>query len=185
MKLETERFWLNRYNPETDLLEHQAMYQSATVRIPLGWTDPPDLGLMTRLYVDRAEHWEAHTPGSGTFTIRWKENDRLAGIILLKALPFGDGSFSEHIEIGWHLAESDWGKGVATEAAGRVMQYGFEQLKLPAVWAVATTDNYASHRVMERIGLRFTEETDRYYGEVGVLYGLFREEYYGADSEPA
>ena len=184
MKLDTDRFRLNRYNPGTDLLEHQAMYQSEAVRLPLGWTDPPDLGLMTRLYVDRAEHWEAHTPGSGTFTIRWKDSGRLAGIILLKALPFGDGSFSEHIEIGWHVAEPDWGKGVATEAASKVMAYGFEHLALPAVWAIATTDNHRSHRVMERIGLRFTEETDRYYGEIGVLYGLLREEYYSAGRDP-
>lgn len=181
MTLETERFRLNLYNPETDLLEHQAMYQSVAVRIPLGWTDPPDLGLMTRLFVDRAEHWEAHTPGSGTFTIRWKDSDRLAGIILLKALPFGNGSFSERIEIGWHLAEPDWGKGVATEAAKKVLQYGFEQLQLTSVWAIATPDNYPSHRVMERIGLHFIEETEQYYGEIGVLYGLYREEYYRAD----
>lgn len=179
MKLETERLRLNLYEPETDLLEHQAIYQSEAVRAPLGWADPPDLGLMTRLFVDRAERWEVHTPGSGAFTIRWKDSGRLAGIIVLKALPFGDGTFSEHIEIGWHLAEPDWGKGVATEAAKRVLKYGFEQLRLPAIWAVANTDNYPSHRVMERIGLHFIEETDRYYGEVGVLYGLAREEYFG------
>jgi RimJ/RimL family protein N-acetyltransferase len=183
MMMETGRLRLNRYNATTDLLEHQAMYQSEAVRLPLGWTDPPDLGLMTRLFVDRAKRWEAHTPGSGTFTIRWKDNGRLAGIILLKALPFGDGSFSEHIEIGWQLAEPDWGKGVATEAATKVMQYGFEQLQLPAVWAIAKADNYRSHRVMERIGLRFTEETDRYYGELGVLYGLLAQEYVSAESE--
>lgn len=70
MKLETERLRLNLYNPETDLLEHQAIYQSEAVRAPLGWVEPPDLGLMTRLFVDRAERWEVHTPGSASLSSR-------------------------------------------------------------------------------------------------------------------
>ncbi|WP_051207519.1 GNAT family N-acetyltransferase [Saccharospirillum impatiens] len=184
MTLETERFRLNLYNPETDLLEHQAMYQSAAVREPLGWKEPPGLDLLTQLYVDRAKRWEVHTPGSGAFAFRWKDNGRLAGIILLKALPFGDDTFSEHIEIGWHLAEPDWGKGAATEAASRVLQYGFQQLRLPAILAIATPDNTPSLRVMARLGLGFIEETDRYYGEQGLLYGLRREEFTSTATDP-
>ncbi len=174
LPLETERCVITDYRAERDLEEHRAIYKSPAVRQFLNWEDMPERAVMESLFVERAVRWEAHTPGSGAFPIRMKADNAFAGIIVLKALPLGDGRFSEHIEIGWHLAEPYWGKGLATEAAKAVRDYGFRELGLERIWATAYAENKPSLAVMERIGMVFQENTDRYYGEMGVLYRITR-----------
>jgi ribosomal-protein-alanine N-acetyltransferase len=68
----------------------------------------------------------------------------------------------EHIEIGYRLARRFWGKGLATEAASRVLAFGFEQLALEAVIAIIEPANVASVRVAEKIGLSNVAEA-RYH----------------------
>lgn len=57
------------------------------------------------------------------------------------------------VEIGWRLARSAWGQGYATEAALRVLAYGFDTLELPEILAVTTASNLRSQAVMRRIGM--------------------------------
>ena len=47
-----------------------------------------------------------------------------------------------------------WGKGYATEAARRMLRFGFEDLKLHRIWASVAPDNTASVHVLEKIGMR-------------------------------
>lgn len=172
--LETERCQLSPYDPARDLEEHWSIYDSPEMWRYLGWSGRPDRAELTRLFEERPRFWEAHTPGSGAFPIRMKADQAFAGIVLLKALPYSGGEFSEHIEIGWHLARPFWGQGLATEAAAAIRDYGFETLELPRILAIADPDNTPSLRVMERIGMRYLEHTDRFYDELGVLYELDR-----------
>lgn len=167
----TERCRITPYR-EHDLQPHQAIYQSAAVRRFLSWEEPPSLEELSELYIERAKRWQAHTPGSGAFSVRLKDSEEYLGLVLLKAMPYGNGEFSDRLEIGWHLAEPYWGKGLATEAARAVLDYGFRTLGLETIWAVADANNRASLAVMKRLGMRYVETTDRYYGEEGVLYGL-------------
>ena len=60
-----------------------------------------------------------------------RRNRTTCGSVLLKPLPNGAGE----IEIGWHLHPDSWGRGLATEAAGALLRYGFE-LGLTEIWAV-------------------------------------------------
>lgn len=172
--LETERCWITPYVPDRDLDEHWAIYDTPEMWRYLGWDDRPDRAELERLFKERPVRWEAHTPGSGAFPIRLKADNAFAGIVLLKALPYGDGRFSEHIEIGWHLARKYWGRGLATEAARAIRDYGFETLRLERIYAIADPDNTPSLKVMERIGMTFLEQTDRFYDEMGVLYVMDR-----------
>ena len=48
----------------------------------------------------------------------------------------------------------DWGQGYATEAAGRLLRFGFEDAGLRRVFAECHPDNRASARVLEKIGLK-------------------------------
>ncbi|MET9590504.1 GNAT family N-acetyltransferase [Streptomyces sp. NPDC006516] len=57
------------------------------------------------------------------------------------------------VEIGWRLARPAWGQGYATEAALRVLAYGFDALELPEILAVTTASNLRSQAVMRRIGM--------------------------------
>ncbi len=60
------------------------------------------------------------------------------------------------IEIGWRLAYQHWGKGYATEAAKRALQFAFDDLREPAVYAFTSLLNTPSQQVMTRIGMSNT-----------------------------
>jgi RimJ/RimL family protein N-acetyltransferase len=56
--------------------------------------------------------------------------------------------------LGYTLNRRCWGQGYATEAATRIVQYGFEELGLHRIFAECRPENRASARVLEKIGLR-------------------------------
>lgn len=59
------------------------------------------------------------------------------------------------VEIAWHLRRDCWGNGYATEAARAVLQYGLENLGIPQIWAILSSENLASRRVAQRTGMAF------------------------------
>jgi RimJ/RimL family protein N-acetyltransferase len=78
------------------------------------------------------------------------------------------------VEIGYGMAKSYWGRGFASEAAAATMKYGFEQLHLPRIVAIAWPENTASLRVLEKLGMR--REPRLYNGEM-LCYAVSRENY--------
>lgn len=58
-------------------------------------------------------------------------------------------------EIGYVLHREYWGKGIMTEAANRVIQFGFEHMDLVRIQAVCLPENTGSFRVMEKAGLTY------------------------------
>ncbi len=55
----------------------------------------------------------------------------------------------------WYLAEPEsWGKGIATEAARHLLDFGFGELRLHRIWATCVPGNPASERVPEKMGMR-------------------------------
>lgn len=84
---------------------------------------------------------------------------------------------TREIEVGYRLLEEHWGKGYATEASRRLLQYGFQELKLPRIVAVALEENLASRRVMEKAGLQY-QGKDIFYGFDCVIYALDRNHYF-------
>ena len=61
----------------------------------------------------------------------------------------------------WRLSWKNWGHGLATEAAQKVTQYGFETLGLPEILAITAKRNRRSRRVMEKLGM-FTNEDENF-----------------------
>jgi RimJ/RimL family protein N-acetyltransferase len=57
-------------------------------------------------------------------------------------------------EIAFTLVRSFWGKGYATEAASRLLDYLFTELQLHRVRAICDAENLASAHVLERLGMR-------------------------------
>jgi RimJ/RimL family protein N-acetyltransferase len=111
-----------------------------------------------------------HSPafdGFGVWAAVERETQQVVGTLLLKPLP----PTTDEIEIGWHLNRRVWGKGYASEAATCVMRYGFEKLHLDRILAVVRPENVRSVAVARRIGMRYLERTNRYYGgeEVDVF----------------
>lgn len=58
-------------------------------------------------------------------------------------------------EIGYILEKDSWGKGFATEIASRLIRFGFEELKLPKIFATIDEDNLSSVKVAEKCGMSF------------------------------
>ncbi len=58
-------------------------------------------------------------------------------------------------DIGFAVLTAYEGKGYTTEAAAAVLHYGFQTLGLTRVLGIANPDNAASHRLLEKLGLRY------------------------------
>jgi ribosomal-protein-alanine N-acetyltransferase len=87
------------------------------------------------------------------------------------------------IAIGFRLQPSSWRRGIATEAAARLLAYGFEDLGLERVVGVAMPGNLASRRVLEKLGLRF-ERRVVFDGIAWDNYALSRAEWQQTRASP-
>ena len=83
-------------------------------------------------------------------------------------------------EIGYWLGKPHWGKGYAVEAARALVRYGFEQMGLERVEAKCSLENYASQRVIEKLGMKYerTDRSERIKGEYPELrvYAIARQD---------
>ena len=73
----------------------------------------------------------------------------LLGWVMLR--PVND---TPHVEVGYRLPQSNWGKGYATEATRAVLAYGFDTVGLNEITAVTHRDNAASQHVLTKCGLK-------------------------------
>jgi ribosomal-protein-alanine N-acetyltransferase len=80
-----------------------------------------------------------------------RENDRMIGTCGFTRFDFQNNA----AEIGYVLHPDYWNRGIATEAAKALMQYGFEKLALHRIEARYMVENQASRRVMEKCGMHF------------------------------
>ena len=86
---------------------------------------------------------------------------------------------TDEIEVGYALVKDFRGKGCAVEAAEAVLTYGFEELNLKEIVAVARPENRASWRVMERLGMTY-DYTGKFYERDLVHYSITKEEFLNA-----
>ena len=77
-------------------------------------------------------------------------DDRLIGDLMLRL----HDEANRQGEGGWIFHPDVHGHGYATEAAAAMLRLGFEGLGLHRIVADADSRNVASHRVMERLGMR-------------------------------
>ena len=63
--------------------------------------------------------------------------------------------YARTAEIGYYVGEPYWGQGIASEAIGKMVQYGFEVLDIIRIYAGVFEHNKASMRVLEKNGFVF------------------------------
>lgn len=175
MDLQTERLCIRDWDAEQDLEAAFEIYGDPEV---MHWIRRPDADrteTQFRLRQRLAEQAIA-ADGLGIFAMvergdaiktpqtAQSPKDRPIGSILLERLPDAQDQPTAEVEIGWHLRRDRWGLGLATEAARAVMAYGFEQLHLPAIYAVILPGHQRSRRVAEKLDMEFLGLSDRYYG---------------------
>ena len=132
-----------------------------------------------------AEEWISHhhedynTGKSVTYALMLQETDLLVGGIGL--------SFEkeyEHAELGYWIGVPYWSWGYCTEAARRLLQYGFIERGLNRIWARHFCLNPSSGRVMQKIGMQYEgclRQQVKKWGEFQdmMFYGILREDYTG------
>ncbi|WP_396426413.1 GNAT family N-acetyltransferase [Leptolyngbya sp. FACHB-261] len=74
--------------------------------------------------------------------------------------------------MGWHLKQTAWGQGYATEAARAVLEYGFDRLKLPVVYSIMHPEDISSARVVKRLGMNWAGHTNQHYKTELEMYQL-------------
>jgi RimJ/RimL family protein N-acetyltransferase len=77
------------------------------------------------------------------------------------------------VEVGYRFLEEHWGRGYATESARAAVAYGFDEVGLERIVAVALETNVASRRVLEKCGLHEIGPT-HVYGLEHVKYEIRR-----------
>lgn len=116
------------------------------------------------------------------FVERQRRHYQEVGYCLWKLIPKGEGRLVGFcglqrlddlpgVEIGWWLAQDQWGQGLATEAARVAAKDGFERFGLSRIVAVALAENRASIHVMEKLGMRYGGKAT-HHGFPVVLYSL-------------
>jgi RimJ/RimL family protein N-acetyltransferase len=102
--------------------------------------------------------------GFGPFSVVELASGRVIGDCGLQLLEGGPD-----VELGYKLGREFRGRGYATEASRASLDYGFEQLGLERIVAVAWPENAASIRVMEKAGMSFAGR-GHHYGHETVVY---------------
>ncbi len=113
---------------------------------------------------------EFRSAGTGALAVTTCASPRAIGYCGLRPVSIEPGS----LELMYALTPDHWGHGLATEAARACVDWGYRRLDPNAVIALARAENLASHRVLEKLGLRYIAMTDRYYRDRLRLYRLSR-----------
>jgi RimJ/RimL family protein N-acetyltransferase len=148
--VETERLLLRRPAPED-------------ARAPIWLGIAPEEALA---FAD--DHWRRH--GFGPWVAVLKETgEPVAAIDLHFAGPGITGVGADEVEVGWVVAASQRGQGLATEAAAAAIAYAFDTLGVDEVVAYTSPGNAASLRVMEKVGMTVRGEGRSRDGRAAVI----------------
>ena len=91
--------------------------------------------------------------GEIAWAVTWRDAEGFVGHVWLQGLSSGSTP-----QLGFVIASSQAGRGVATEAAAAALRYGLEVLEIPVIEATVDSDHEASRRVLEKIGMRRARE---------------------------
>jgi len=80
---------------------------------------------------------------------------RRADGLFMGAIGIGNDQEHKRAEFGYWLGKPHWNQGYMSEAARRVIQFGFEDLNLNRIFAGYFTRNLASRRVMDKAGMTY------------------------------
>lgn len=92
--------------------------------------------------------------GVGRLAIIEKESNEFLGWGGLKLITEEMNGHQNFYELGYRFLPKYWGKGFATEVGKASIKYGFEELKLEVIYAIAAIENQASKSVLEKIGFK-------------------------------
>jgi ribosomal-protein-alanine N-acetyltransferase len=134
---------------ETDTFKYLKKFQTMT-------TDEYTQFLQTKLEQIRngtGYHW----------AVRLKTDGQFIGAVNLNPI-----KGTSKLQIGCQLKRDFWSRGLASELMARLLEFGIQELKLPAVYGVFQKENIASRKLLEKLGFVFEEGFQEQEVEVEV-----------------
>ena len=153
---ETERCVISIFQ-EFDSADVLKLFSNPEVRKYLGGVREPDA-------IDAALK-EILAPEKDSFywVVREKSTTELIGLISLN--PHHDGT--DH-ELSYQLLPEWWGRGYAAEAATMIVDYALYELLLPAIVAETQSENEASCKMLEKLGMKLEKKVIRFGAEQSI-----------------
>jgi len=131
-------------------------------------------------FVPRIEAFTDPTTGCGLWAVNDKDSGDYLGWILVRQYGFGLSYVEpDNIELGWRLKRHCWGQGIATEAAQAivdVLRLNPDVLKFSAL---TDSENFASTRVMEKLGMEFVDSRTHHTPKKDVPVDYYEMEVWG------
>jgi len=147
-RIESERLILRRFN-DSDLAHFIAYRNDPKVARYQSWDSCNERE--ARAFIREAGAARAGVPGEWFgFAIESKETQDLIGDCALRV----DEHEPYRAEIGFTMAREYQGRGFASEAVSRLLDYAFDTLGLHRVVAIADCRNVPSVALLERVGMR-------------------------------
>jgi ribosomal-protein-alanine N-acetyltransferase len=171
-EVETGRLLLRAFRP-SDLEDFARIRADSDVMRYIGNGTPHTREQTMERMQANVARWR--TNGFGHWAVVEKSTGELMGWCGLARL-----DETPEVEVGYGFARKFWGTGAATEAARASLRFGFEELGLEQIAAVAIPENTASRRVMEKLGMTYLRRA-HYYGAEVVYYALTRAEFRHGD----
>lgn len=124
---------------------------------------------MRDIITRRLDHWNQH--GYGLWAVTLTATGAFAGQCGLHRL-----DNTPEVEIAYAIGKAYWGQGMATEAGQTALRFGFESLGLEQIVGVAVAENWASRRVLEKLGMTFRRIAHVYDADL-PYYTITRREF--------
>lgn len=93
--------------------------------------------------------------GWGFWAVELKQTGEFIGFVGLHQQTEGFPNVP-FIEVGWRIARPHWRKGYASEAARAAIDFAFEHLAQPKIFAFTALTNHPSQQVMLNLGMSNT-----------------------------
>ena len=168
--IETDRLLLEPWD-ESRIRDFAQLARDPQVIRYIGPGEVWSRGASDERFRRQLDHWQAH--GFGWRSAVEKTTRAWLGFVGLnyvarEAIEVPPGE----VEIGWWLAPPAWGRGLATEGALALRDEAFERIGLDRIIGRYQSENVASGRIMEKIGMTFERDAVGRHGEIVRIYGL-------------
>jgi RimJ/RimL family protein N-acetyltransferase len=109
--------------------------------------------------VDRAVRWIAERDSEGpTLLVVERSTGQAVGLVILFEAAAGDDTGGIDVRLGYLLAESAWGKGLASELIEGFVGWSRAEAAIRSLAGGVERDNVASTRVLEKNGFHPAED---------------------------
>lgn len=160
--LETERLILRPFvisdAPSMSQLAGHPEIAATTLNMPSPYSEEA-----ARTFIESVQD----NPKNHAFAIVRKQDQQLLG-----GIGIHPEERHQHAELGYWIGVPYWNQGYASETAKRIVDYGFEALKLRRIYAGYFAHNIASRRVMEKAGMVYEGMFRQHYERFGHFHDI-------------